>query len=59
MAFATFSSGVAPTISDTRWDQWYKMLVEYQTQAGADPSNDPFISDTLWDLRRKLLNAIG
>lgn len=51
--------GTTPNVSDSRWMIWCRILGAYQNMAGADPANNPHLSDTIWTLKHKINKALG
>lgn len=54
-----YASGTTPEPTDARLVRWTKMLLFFQGQAGADPTNDPLPGDSLRNILVKLLRAIN
>lgn len=54
-----FSSGYVPTAIDTRRVRWAKMLLYYQSLSDASTINVLQPTDTLREIRVKLLRAIN
>jgi len=54
------SGGATPDRKDSKWLRWCRMLGTRQNQlgSGANAANNPQLSDTLWQLKQKLLKAL-
>lgn len=52
------SDGSTPRKTDARWFRWAKMLLRYQNVSGARAANDLRKTDTIREVKQKLLNAI-
>jgi hypothetical protein len=57
---AFLSGGSTPNRKDTRWLRWCRMLGDRQNRLGssADAANNPRKSDSLWQLKQKLLKSL-
>lgn len=53
-----FRSGSSPLRTDTRWVRWAKILVHYQSVTGADSRNNLKQTNSLRQIKVKLLNSI-
>ena len=54
-----FGEGYTPRPKDTLWRVRAKILGYYQSQAGADPANDPKPHDTRYWQKRKILQSLN
>jgi hypothetical protein len=58
MAQPTFLDTNLPRRGDTRWLRWAKALGRLQDRPGSKPANNPLRGDTIYVLKKKLLNAV-